>query len=267
VGTEQARTFYEREYASNRYAVEHDPNRHAHFAPLRAFVEHYGLADRRCLEVGCGRGAFQELVLDYHGVDIASTLRANFHKPYYQASAIALPFANSTFDALWSINTLEHVPDPEGALSEMRRVLRPNGLLFLAPAWQCRPWAAEGYAVRPFTDFGLRGKLVKASVPIRDSVLFRLLSIFPRRFLRAAAWSLRRGPTRFRFRLLRPNYDHFWISDSDAVNSMDPFEVIRWFVSRGDTCLNYPTLRRQLLVRSGPLIVRAHGSVSNADTT
>ncbi len=48
------------------------------------------------------------------------------------------------------------------------------------------------------------------------------------------------------------------MSDSDAVNSMDPYEAIVWFTSRGDECLSYPSRSAQFLVRDGALIFRIH---------
>jgi len=64
------------------------------------------------------------------------------------------------------------------------------------------------------------------------------------------------GETRFRYRLLVPNYEIWWQPDSDAINSMDPYEAITWFTSRGDECLNYRGHLDQLTVRTGPLIFR-----------
>jgi len=33
---------------------------------------------------------------------------------------------------------------------------------------------------------------------------------------------------------------HYWVPDSDAVNSMDPYEAALWFETRGDQCVNCP---------------------------
>ena len=43
-------------------------------------------------------------------------------------SSEALPFVDGTFDLVYSVAALEHVPDPAGTVSEMRRVLAPGGL-------------------------------------------------------------------------------------------------------------------------------------------
>ena len=52
------------------------------------------------------------------------------------------------------------------------------------------------------------------------------------------------------------DFEIFWTDDADAVNSLDPFDVIAWFLLRGDKCLNKNTLIRRLLVRTGPLLFR-----------
>ena len=225
---------------------------------ITAFVTQCKLQGSRVLDVGAGSGRLQDVVADYVGLDISATAKRFFHKPFVQASATELPFRDGEFDVVWTMAVLEHVPKPETALSEMRRVLKNKGLLCLNPAWQCRPWAADGYAVRPYSDFGLEGKITKASILLRNSVLFRSLYIFPIRVLRASSWMVNRQPTAFRYGLLAPNYQYYWTSDSDAVNSMDPFEAILWFTSRGDRCLNYEGFLAQISVRTGPLIFEIH---------
>jgi ubiquinone/menaquinone biosynthesis C-methylase UbiE len=247
-------SFYERGYSTGQYGLPQAPENHPSYGALKEFVQRYNLHDKQCLEIGCGRGAFQNLVSDYTGVDIAEAVRPFLQKPFFACSATQLPFPDNRFDAIWTVAVLEHVPDPERALCEMRRVLRPNGLLYLAPAWQCRPWAAQGYPVRPYSDFGLTGKIVKASIPVRDSVLFRAASLFPQRMTRLLGRFINRGPTHFRYRRLTPNYSRFWTSDSDACNSMDPYEAVVWFVSRGDVCLSYPTWWSQFFVRTGAIV-------------
>jgi ubiquinone/menaquinone biosynthesis C-methylase UbiE len=167
-----------------------------------------------------------------------------------------LPFDDNEFDVIWTIAVLEHVPDPEKALLEMRRVLKHHGLLILNPAWYCRSWAAMGYPVRPYSDFNLKGKLTKASIIFRNHVLFRSLYILPRRLFRLLHALFMKRPLEFKYKTLEPNLEKFWMSDADAVNSMDPYEAILWFTSRGDKCLNFPDILSQFIVRTGPIIIR-----------
>jgi SAM-dependent methyltransferase len=145
-----------------------------------------------------------------------------------------MPFKDSEFGALWSIWVFEHIPNPETALSEIRRVVKPGGLIFLLPAWDCVPWAADGYDARPYGDFGLYGKLVKASTVIRRNQRFKAFYERPIHLIRSFAPS----PTRLHYRRLTPNFREYWQADSDAVVSLDRTEVARWFTSRGDELLN-----------------------------
>ena len=223
---------------------------------VRRFVRQHGLESARVLEVGAGTGGLQDVVADYVGLDISSQVRAHFHKPFVQASATQMPFPDGAFDAIWTINVLEHVPGPEQALTEMRRVLKDGGLLYLLAAWQCRPWAANGYHVRPYGDFGLGGKFVKLSIPLRESVAFRAVYVFPIRLWRVAASLAGGAPTAFRYTRLTPNYEQYWAADSDAVNSMDPYEAILWFTSRGDEVLSFEGALTPFFVRSGTIVVR-----------
>jgi SAM-dependent methyltransferase len=181
-----------------------------------------------------------------------------YHKKFVVGSATAMPFSDNTFDGVWSIWVFEHVPNPEQAFYETRRVTRDKGVLYLRPAWNCEPWLAEGYEVRPYSDFVLVGKLIKASIPLRSSTLFIQLTLVPTRVLRRLAAQF--GPTRLRYGSLTPNYEKFWRPDSDAVNSTNSHEAMLWFLSRGDECLNCGNFWNQLFGFPTTLITRVHKS-------
>ena len=159
---------------------------------------------------------------------------------------------------IWTVWTLEHVPNPERALQEMRRVVKPGGYLLLIPAWNNSSWAAQGYGVRPYSDFGLAGKLIKASLIVRGSAVYQYACLVSARTIRRTLWTYNDGgPTEFRYRRLTPNYDEYWDQDSDAINSLDPHEMMLWHLSRGDECLNCPSeAPDQVMMGNQPLEIR-----------
>lgn len=50
-----------------------------------------------------------------------------------------LPFTDEEFDAIVSLETLEHVAEPKAFLKELHRIIRPNGILILS----CPPATSE----------------------------------------------------------------------------------------------------------------------------
>ncbi|MGH7793578.1 MAG: class I SAM-dependent methyltransferase [Candidatus Binatia bacterium] len=226
---------------------------------VSAFVKRFNLSDRRVLEIGSGRGYLQDVAQNYTGLDISPSVARFYHKKFVLGSATAMPFPDDSFDGVWSIWVFEHVRNPEQAFNEARRVTRDKGVLFLLPAWNCTPWAAEGYEVRPYSDFDLAGKMIKASIPLRSSAVFRAFTLLPSRILRNLV--ARFGPTKLRYRRLTPNYEKYWVPDSDAVNSIDSHEAMLWFLSRGDECLNCEDASIFLPLTSMPLIIRVNKQV------
>jgi len=69
--------------------------------------------------------------------------------------AAALGFAEATFDVVLCTEMLEHVPDPQRVIDEMRRVLRPGGLLLLTTRFLFPIHDAPHDYFR-FTKYGLR---------------------------------------------------------------------------------------------------------------
>ena len=127
-----------------------------------------------------------------------------------------------------------------------------GGYFLLCPAWHCRPWAANGYQVRPYSDFNLVGKIYKFMIPFLDWMPVRLVKMI---FYRLGIW-LRYSFRKEKFfslyyKKLKANYEVFWQSDSDACNDLDLFPVVLWFESRGCKCITYPTRIKQFLSRTG----------------
>lgn len=234
--------FYYDIYADSAYAHTTIAENHAFYSELIHFLKKYHVAANhgKCLEVGSGRGTFQDLVEDYTGLDLSPTVASYYHKPFVAASATAIPLNDNTYDFIWSYAALEHVPEPDKALEEMVRITKNGGHLYLAPAWHCRKWAANGYQVRPYSDFNLIGKLYKFLIPLLDSLAIRGSIMLIRRLFVSFQYLLSHKDFPLIYGKLSANYDAFWQSDSDACNSLDPFFTALWFESRGHVCVSHP---------------------------
>jgi SAM-dependent methyltransferase len=104
-------------------------------------------AGLRWVDVGCGNGAFTELLVarcspaEVHGVDpsegqlaYARTRPGAANAQFSQGDAMALPFPDSRFDAATMALVIFFVPDPAKGVAELARVLAPGGTA-AAYAW------------------------------------------------------------------------------------------------------------------------------------
>ena len=223
---------------------------------LTKFIGEYSLGEKKCLEIGSSGGFFQDMVEDYYGTDIAETLSQYYHKPYKVSVGTKYNFESESFDAIWTFSVFEHIPHLQEALLEIKRLLKPGGVVLFNPAWQCRSWAADGYQVRPYSDFRFTGKLIKASIPIRNSIVWRSFFIFPKRIYRHIGFLLGHKYKTIIYKKIKPNYKVYWTSDSDACNQIDPHDAILWFVSNGFECLSHPLNFRAFMVRNGSIIFK-----------
>lgn len=112
------------------------------------------------LEIGCGRGpmmsALRERGLDVVGIDHDEALQRSWDRRgrVCVATGTALPFPDRSFDLVLSFDVLEHIPDTDAHLEEVRRVLRRPGyyLLQTPNKWTNIPVEALTFARK----FGIR---------------------------------------------------------------------------------------------------------------
>ena len=117
------------------------------------------------LDVGCGTGRWaaqvqreghQLVALDASPEALRVAARTATDAPLLCGSAVELPLADGAFDYAFSLGVLHHLPDTEGALREIHRVLTPGApfLVYLyyafdnRPAWFRTLWTASDLARR-----------------------------------------------------------------------------------------------------------------------
>jgi SAM-dependent methyltransferase len=109
---------------------------------LKAYVDRFALSGRHVLEIGLGYGTLGQYIAErgavYHGLDIAPTpVEMMRHRlrmgglgdpgRVRQGSALEVPWADATFDFVYSIGCLHHTGDLERSVAEVHRVLKPHG--------------------------------------------------------------------------------------------------------------------------------------------
>ncbi|AZM45751.1 D-glucose O-methyltransferase [Streptomyces sp. WAC 06738] len=108
-------------------------------------------AGQRVLDIGCGTGAPALRLAHVCGVEVVGVSvsarevdRANersrreglAHRVRFEsADAMALPYADGSFDAVWAIESMSHMPDRGRVFCEIGRVLAPDGRLVIADGY------------------------------------------------------------------------------------------------------------------------------------
>jgi ubiquinone/menaquinone biosynthesis C-methylase UbiE len=180
---------------------------------------------QKILEVACGRGGFARLLASrgarMFGADFSSTAlqiawgktngtRTQRKTPVElaQADAQNLPYAQDSFDAIVSCETIEHLPDPGAALREMSRVVRSGGALFLT---------TPNY----FNLMGLYNLYARArnrrATPGADQPFDRVF-LFPqiRSLLRNAGWRITRSDGTVHQFPIRPGHNPIIVESLEA---------------------------------------------------
>ena len=99
----------------------------------------------RALEIGCGRGAGVELILELFNADSVDAFdldprmidRARIRLArfgprvrFWVGDATSISAANVTYDAVFDFGAIHHVPEWRRSLEEVSRVLKPNGSFY-----------------------------------------------------------------------------------------------------------------------------------------
>jgi ubiquinone/menaquinone biosynthesis C-methylase UbiE len=131
----------------NRLAPIYDRRWHNYIQKSLSFLVSFTdiPVEASVLDLACGTGELAKLLLEQNcsqnitGVDIsvamleiASTKLKDYpHISLHQASAIALPLENQSFDVVICANAFHYFEFPQLALREMKRVLKPEGKVII----------------------------------------------------------------------------------------------------------------------------------------
>ncbi len=131
------------------------------------------LKGRRVLVVGCNTGEDCRYFVDFGasvvGLDVLPQIGEDFRHErvtYCQASAERIPLESNQFDLVYSVATMEHVPDIASAFGEMARVAANGGYIYCvaSPLWNSRfghhkfdlfsfvPWAHLRFTAQELID-------------------------------------------------------------------------------------------------------------------
>jgi SAM-dependent methyltransferase len=115
----------------------------------------------RILDAGCGVGMYSERFLAFSpqvtGVEIEHSVAVQAHSRHVEVAlcpAERLPFADGSFDVVFSHEVLEHVCDDREAAREMVRVVRQGGRIVLFCPNRLYPFETHGHYWRGRYHFG-----------------------------------------------------------------------------------------------------------------
>lgn len=167
-------------------------DRHFWFVATRAIVKDAVLAagirpDSAVLDVGCGTGGTMKALAGcclLTGVEphppAAELAASRSGRPVVAGNALDLPFANGSFDGALCLDVFEHIVDDRGAIEEIRRIVRPGGVLVATVP--CHPWLfsehdealhhVRRYTRKQFVGLLRRGGFVPERVTWINSFLF-----------------------------------------------------------------------------------------------
>ncbi len=148
-----------------------------------------GGGPQRILDMGCGTGLNERVLRQFGEVTSADqsdeALRFTRSRGVQQlvcCSAEQLPFSRDSFDVITALDVLEHITEDNQALTELMRVLKPGGLLFITVPAYGFLWSEHDEALhhrRRYSAHELRNKLAAAGLEVERITHFITLLFFP----------------------------------------------------------------------------------------
>ncbi len=143
--------------------------------PPDKFIQRSGIKeDMRVLDLGCGSGAFTTFVARAVGEkgkvyafdiqpDMLKQLENKLSRPenkdiknikLIEGNAYELPFDNGSLDLVYMVTVLQEIPDRNRALHEVKRILKPGGLLSVTELFPDPDYPWKSTTIKMGTDVG-----------------------------------------------------------------------------------------------------------------
>jgi SAM-dependent methyltransferase len=193
------------------------------------------------LDLGCGTGLSSSMLSDngYNvtGLDLSEINIQSARKTerpglkFIQGSALALPFADNTFDAVGSFLFIEHILHVDVCLSEMTRVVKKGGVIIilspnlLSPFNQIYDMLNIIFNRKGATTFGERN-----AIQVLKMFFLNNWAVLRKKFMPDPEFIYREP-------ILENRFDY--VPDNDAVYLSNPIDIKRWFSSKGIGLVKY----------------------------
>jgi SAM-dependent methyltransferase len=141
----------------------------------------------RLIDIGCGSMPYKKLFVvdEYIGLDIDSENSRKRQVANQLYDGKVFPFPSGSFDSALCNQVLEHVFNPDKFLSEIHRVLKPNGKLLLTVpfVWDEHE---QPYDYARYSSFGLKSLLEKNGFYVLEykkiggdaTIIFQLINAY-----------------------------------------------------------------------------------------
>lgn len=172
----------------------------------------------RILDIGCGNGDIAMHFADENvvtGIDVRDQRRSVTAFEFRQVVDAHIPFDDSSFDLVISNHVIEHIPQQDIHLQEMRRVLEPGGCAYLATPNRSSPLMEGHIDNQKVLRWSEMDPLFRSAGfrPVEMSVEILVRPFHFHTEVRGARWLPR--PL---LRLLRPLFpSHIFILEPEAV--------------------------------------------------